>query len=200
MSPYQLHVEKWTVSGGCGSSICSGAQHLCFTRGTIPCDVLFVGEAPGESEDVLGKPFKGPAGHLMDQIVSRAWKGKSLTWAMTNLVCCYPRELKKAGVNEPPREAIYSCNVRLVEFVRICQPKLIVLVGKLAAQHIRGEAQFRLDNKPEQELEWLNGKFMQFCEISHPAAIIRANIAQRGLMMQRAVVLLSNALEGLYSA
>ena len=56
------------------------------------------GEAPGESENVLGKPFCGPAGKLLDRIVESAIEmvgrlmDKSFTFGYCNLVCCIPRE------------------------------------------------------------------------------------------------------------
>ncbi len=69
LSPYQLHQQKW--EDGCGSSICDRAQFRCFARGDIPCDVLFCGEAPGNTEDTLGRPFCGEAGRLLDSMTKR---------------------------------------------------------------------------------------------------------------------------------
>ena len=67
---FQLHCGRW--AGGCGTRHCAAAQHRVLYRGKVPCHVLFVGEAPGQSEDSVGRPFEGPAGGKLDQIVERA--------------------------------------------------------------------------------------------------------------------------------
>lgn len=190
-SEYQCHVEKW--KGGCGSDLCPLAKRVVFARGKIPCDLLFVGEAPGESEDVTGQPFKGPAGHLLDRIIARALRRyPDLRLAFYNLVGCYPKEAKAAGINEPDAIDIKQCSPKLVEFVRIAKPKMIVTVGKLAASYIYGQAMFTLPD--EDYLPWLpEGRYLEFAEIVHPAAILRANVAQQELMARRAAVTIENA-------
>jgi uracil-DNA glycosylase len=69
------HKERW--KDGCGAEICSRSRRV-FSRGKIPCHVLLIGEAPGESENVLGVPFIGPAGKLLDRIVKEAIKDRTL--------------------------------------------------------------------------------------------------------------------------
>lgn len=69
-TPLQAHLSRW--SHGCGGPCCKAAKHVCLVRGTVPCDLLFVGEAPGSSEDVIGRPFVGPAGQLLDEICKRS--------------------------------------------------------------------------------------------------------------------------------
>lgn len=69
-TPLQAHLSRW--AHGCGGLCCKAARHVCLVRGTVPCDLLFVGEAPGASEDVIGRPFVGPAGQLLDEICRRA--------------------------------------------------------------------------------------------------------------------------------
>jgi uracil-DNA glycosylase len=73
VSPFAIHCDKW--SRGCGSPACSRASSVCHYRGDLPCDVLFCGESPGESENVLGFCFVGPAGMLLDDIIAEALGG-----------------------------------------------------------------------------------------------------------------------------
>lgn len=166
-------------------------------RGDIPCDILFIGEAPGPSEDVIGVPFVGPAGKLLDQIIVQGVGNPSWRIAFTNLVCCIPLNEAKNKFNEPPKYAIDSCEDRLVEFVQLCKPKLIVLVGKLAKKHVPGQAMF--GDGPENEYKqkpctWLEAdEYLEFCEITHPAAILRADQTQQGLLVQRCIVALNEA-------
>lgn len=197
---YQLFVEKW--SGGCGSTLCHAKPNInmVHARGSIPCDVLFVGEAPGPSENCLRAPFVGPAGKLLDQIIQEGLVETvpTATWAFTNLVCCMPLGEDGTKFAEPPREAIKKCSRRLVEFVRICQPTLVIMVGALSRKYIVGAAQFRLDGKDEQP-EWIQKQGenaqLHFAEIVHPAAILRTNVANQGLAIRRCVITLRNAAE-----
>lgn len=218
-TPYQLHVERW--GGGCGAGICSTARHVVLARGKVPCDVLFVGEAPGESEDALGSPFVGPAGKLLDRVVAKALdgieycsvcraagqyrmtvleettgkffcaadhegRGDPVTVAFTNLVGCIPRDgTKKAG--EPDAEDIKKCKPRLEEMIRIARPRVVVAVGKLSvswlAQGYRDSVKLPAGTKT--------------VSVDHPAFILRANVAQRGLLLQKAEVVIGTAAEDL---
>jgi uracil-DNA glycosylase len=79
-TPFQLHVAQWRNCTACPLHI--GRKQVVFARGKIPCDILFVGEAPGKSEDMHGQPFYGPAGQLLDDIVENA----------TRMFCVCPHE------------------------------------------------------------------------------------------------------------
>jgi DNA polymerase len=144
--------------------------------------VLFVGEAPGQSEDVIGLPFVGPAGKLLDEIIDQGLDGQ-YDYALTNLVCCIPLDENGSKVTEPPKEAILACSDRLQEFVTICRPKVIVCVGSLSAKWIEKNFGYRISNL--------------FVSITHPAAILRMDVSQRGLAIQRAVVTLQDSVEEL---
>lgn len=104
-------------------------------RGTIPCDVLFIGEAPGEVEDALGLPFVGPAGRILESLIcdwqaSRKYRYKP-TYAVTNIVLCRP--FPRGGeITAPPKESIAACRDNLLKFLSIANPQLVVLLGKVA--------------------------------------------------------------------
>lgn len=177
MTPYERHVKRWQKCRKC--SLCERRQRVVLARGRVPCDVLFVGEAPGQSEDVIGLPFVGPAGKLLDEIIDQGLDGQH-DYALTNLVCCIPLDENGSKVTEPPKEAILACRERLSEFVRIAQPSLIIHVGKL----------------PEKWAISTSG-CPDSVSITHPAAILRMDISQRGLAIQRAVVTLQDVVEEL---
>lgn len=150
-------------------------------KGRIPADVLLVGEAPGQSENILGQPFVGPAGKLLGRIVDDAQSdsGKQLTLFWTNLVGCMPVEeetLRKRG--EPLPDEIQACRPRLDELMKLIKPKLIVAVGGLAEKEAKAHG-------------W-EGR-ASVVAVVHPAAIMRMDISQRGLAIQRCVVQLSDA-------
>ena len=182
MTAYQAHVAKWSNCTRC--LLCSGRDKVVLARGRVPCDVVLIGESPGGSENILGVPFVGPAGKLLDGIIERAFEGTGLTYSLTNLVSCIPRDLEEGGKTaEPPTEAIKACAERLWEFMSIAKPRLIVTVGALPTRWIVA----RVGALPLPPL----------VAITHPAAIIRANLAQQGLLIQKSVVTLMNALEDL---
>jgi DNA polymerase len=151
--------------------------------------VLFVGEAPGASEDALGEPFVGPAGQLLDnesaknpgivQCALPAWVRR----AFTNLVCCFPREAKDRGDNEPQDEEIMACRPRLHEFIsKVAQPKLIVCVGQLASNYIGQHDAY--------------GKVLgaKVIEIVHPAFILRSMpLVQKQMAVQKSIIQIRSA-------
>ena len=211
-SKYSLFHDKWKNCTKC--ELHEKRSKVVVARGTVPCKVLFVGEAPGESENVVGKPFVGPSGRLLDLIIKRSIEcstlckecGKlqyvtpsgivcsnghgganemALTYALTNIVCCIPRDEEGSKVSEPPEECIEACSERLIEFVDICKPRLIVAVGKLAEDYIR----------PGYNWSIKLTKKIPTVAIAHPASILRANVANQGLAIQRCVVTITDALE-----
>jgi uracil-DNA glycosylase family 4 len=174
------HVNLWHACTKCPLSL--GRQHVVLARGSVPADVVFAGEAPGASEDAVGKPFVGPAGRLLQvSVIDRIWEGlpePKPTYALTNLVACLPTSEDGMKIGEPETADIKACSSRLQQFINLCKPKLVVAVGALAAKWL---PTLTYDAKT--------------VEIMHPAAIIRANLAQRGLLIQRAVVTVANAVE-----
>lgn len=186
------HVNKWKDCTRC--PLHQQRDQIVLARGQVPCTVLFIGEAPGASENALGTPFVGPAGHLLDQIIERALP-QITSYALTNLVACFPAEAKGRGDNEPQHSEIMQCQPRLVEFVRIAKPRLVVLVGSLAKEYVHGASQFRLDRQPKQP-EWIpEDKRLEFCEVYHPAFILRMPLAQKQMAVQKTIVVLRNAVQ-----
>ena len=198
MTPWQQHVKNWEHCQEC--PLCTQRQNVVLARGTVPCDVLLIGEAPGISEDALGKPFIGPAGKLIDQVVERAIPRDEradclgapdpylLSWAFTNLVACFPAEAKETSNHQPNVSEIEACRPRLDEFIMVCQPRLIVTVGGLAEDHLSVEI---INDKP------YYGGMVPVCRIVHPAHILRMPLAQRDMATRRAIATLSTAIESL---
>jgi uracil-DNA glycosylase family 4 len=209
MTRYQLLKARW--EDGCGASICSGARKV-FCRGALPCDVLFVGEAPGESEDALGQPFIGPAGKLLDRILvvvgKYLWMSHpGVPWprlAFANLVGCVPRDEDGEKAGPPCHQDIRHCSPRLRDIVDLARPRLIVAVGTLARDYLdrkmRGNVWETDRTKGKKDRALAAGAYVPRVDIVHPAAILRANEAQQGLMAQRAEVQLVTAFQALLTA
>lgn len=145
-----------------------------------------MGEAPGDSEDVLGYPFKGPAGHLLDGIIRRAlapFKQHTFRLAFGNMVGCMPKDEHGMKAGEPDVESIMQCTPRLQELMDMAAPHMVVAVGNIARDWLKKGFKHSV-KVPAEALR---------CEIVHPAAILKANVSQRGLMAQRAEITLRDA-------
>jgi len=98
-------------------------NNIVWIRGTTTenVDILFVGEAPGRDEDLLGKPFVGKAGKLLDKWIEEA---ELTNYAITNIVKCRPPNNRK-----PLKSEINACLPHLIKQLRDMNPKLIVALG-----------------------------------------------------------------------
>lgn len=194
MSRWQLHVEEWRGCTRCELS--RTRKTVCVARGTMPCDVLFVGEAPGSVEDVNGQAFTGPAGKLLQRIVREALyearteddtsTGDSFTWAFTNLVGCIPKLGGDKGA--PDHEHVMACKPRLEAELEMLRPRLVVAVGKLAATYLA--AGYKHSVRLPQGITVV--------EILHPSFILsRVAPPARPLKVKQCVVTVRDALEAL---
>lgn len=192
MKPFQRHQLKWKNCTAC--SLCEGRRNVVLFRGQIPNDVLMIGEAPGASEDVIGSPFVGPAGRLLDEIIQQAMPievafdelGEErheprFRVGFTNLIACIPLGDDGNKVKEPPEETIKTCFDRLGEIVEICKPKLVVCAGQLPKKWLP---------KLFGVSQWTASELIT---ITHPAALLRMDASQYGLAYRQCVVTLADA-------
>jgi len=101
-----------------------------FGEGSANAKVMIIGEAPGKDEDISGKPFVGRAGKLLTEILSSINLERNDIF-ITNTVKCRPPENRN-----PHDDEIKSCSGYLDEQIKLINPKVIVLLGKIAANRI----------------------------------------------------------------
>jgi DNA polymerase len=97
--------------------------------GAERADWLFVGEAPGADEDAQGEPFVGQAGKLLDAMLAAIGLKRGANVYIANVLKCRP-----PGNRNPSPEEVMRCEPYLLRQVELIQPKLIVALGKFAAQ------------------------------------------------------------------
>jgi probable DNA metabolism protein len=117
------------------------ATQMVFGEGPAHAGVIFVGEQPGDQEDVIGRPFVGPAGQIMDRAMEEAGIDRRTVY-ITNAVKHFKFELRgKRRIHKTPEAPeIQACRFWLdVELVRL-QPKLVVALGATAARALLGRA------------------------------------------------------------
>lgn len=131
-------IAKWKHCINCPLHQCR--YNIVLYRGDIPAQILFIGEAPGPSENVIGKPFVGPAGKLQEKIVEEASieADYNPTYCYTNVVCCYPATdiFTDKSYRAPKKEEVDACRERLIEFVHLVRPRIIITLGKIPKSHV----------------------------------------------------------------
>jgi len=115
----------------CGLS-CGLLSNPVFGEGPINADLMFIGEAPGEEEDKQGRPFVGRSGQLLDLGIHKTGLSRSDVY-ITNIVKCRP-----PGNRNPSDGEIDECMPLLLSQIEFIKPKLIVLLGRVAASVIIG--------------------------------------------------------------
>lgn len=106
-------------------------------EGSLNTRILIIGEAPGEKEDLAGKPFVGAAGRLLDSLLDKAGLKRSDVF-ITNIVKCRPPKNRK-----PRKDEIANCIPYLIRQIQLLKPEIIVLLGNTAAETIMELAGFK---------------------------------------------------------
>lgn len=107
-------------------------QNVVFGTGATDADLMFIGEGPGAEEDRQGQPFVGAAGQLLNRIIGAIKLDREQVY-IANAVKCRP-----PGNRNPRADEILSCSGFLRRQIELVQPKVIVLLGKVAAQALLG--------------------------------------------------------------
>ena len=143
---------------------------LCQTRNNVvfgvgdPCaDILFIGEGPGEQEDLKGEPFVGPAGMLLDDMLSIIDLDRSNCY-IANIVKCRP-----PGNRDPLETEQDACMDYLRNQVALIRPKIIVCLGRIAARKIIRE-DFRITREHG---TWTERGGVWMTALYHPSALLR---------------------------
>lgn len=120
----------------CG--LCEGRSQAVFGVGVQTADLMVIGEGPGAEEDRQGVPFVGPAGKLLDAMLaaishSRAPQAEQKGVYIANVVKCRPPKNR-----DPKPDETTACRPYLERQIALMQPKLIMAVGRVAAQNLLG--------------------------------------------------------------
>ena len=138
--------------------------NVVFGVGQQNAEVLFVGEGPGENEDLTGEPFVGRGGKLLDDMLSLIDLDRSKNIYIANLVKCRPPHNR-----DPLNTEQEACIGYLRRQIEILQPKLIVCLGRIAAMTL-----IKPDFKITQEHgQWFDVNGIPTMALFHPAALLR---------------------------
>ena len=145
----------------CG--LCSTRTNVVFGVGNQSADIMFVGEGPGEQEDLQGIPFVGAAGKLLDDMLSIIDIDRTNCY-IANIVKCRPP--RNRDPEELEQEACIDYLFRQIELVN---PKVIVCLGRVAAKRLIHQ-DFRITREHGM---WTNRNGIWMTAIYHPSALLR---------------------------
>ena len=111
--------------------LCETRQHVVFGQGAADAEVLFVGEGPGQSEDEQGLPFVGRSGQLLDKYLFAIDLDRNQNCYIANIVKCRPPHNR-----DPLPDESEACMPWLREQFRLLRPKIVVCLGRIAAQRM----------------------------------------------------------------
>jgi uracil-DNA glycosylase family 4 len=141
-----------------------GRTHLVFGVGNPRAELLFVGEGPGADEDLRGEPFVGRAGQLLDRMIGAMGLTRPEVY-ICNIVKCRP-----PGNRNPEPDEINTCLPFLKAQIAAVNPRVIVALGKVAAQTLLGDA------SPISRLRghWREALGKPLMPTFHPAYLLRS--------------------------
>jgi DNA polymerase len=161
--------EVASVASGCALCKLAGARtQVVFGVGRADADLLFVGEGPGEQEDLKGEPFVGRAGQLLTQLIEGIGLTRDDVY-IANVVKCRP-----PGNRDPQPDEIEACAPWLDRQLELIRPRVIVTLGNFATKLL-------LDTK--EGITKLRGREFPFSRAGvdaillptfHPSAVLRS--------------------------
>ena len=144
-------------------SLCQTRRNTVVGKGNIKAKLMFVGEAPGEQEDLAGLPFVGPAGQLLDQYLDACGIAREDVYICNILKCRPPHN------RDPLPEEEFACMEYLRQQVRLIRPKIIVCLGRISAKRLI-DPDFRITASHG---KWYEKGAFRMMAVYHPSALLR---------------------------
>ncbi len=150
----------------CEFEICNEATNLVPGEGNPDAEVVFVGEAPGASEDKQGRPFVGRAGKLLDELLAElGLDGREVFIA--NVLMCRP-----PGNRDPLPDEIEACESHLFRQLELVQPTLVATLGNFATKLLSGKPTGITRVHGQEQAATLGGRHVLLYPLYHPAAAL----------------------------
>ena len=145
-------------------ALADARHHVVFGVGVRDAEVMLIGEGPGENEDLQGQPFVGRGGQLLDEMLELIDLSREKNVYIANIVKCRPPQNR-----DPLPAESEACMPWLREQFRLLQPKIVVCLGRIAAQRMIRQ-DFSVTREHGQIIEKSGILFMG---TFHPAALLR---------------------------
>jgi len=150
-------------------ALADSRTQVVFGTGDPTADLVFIGEAPGRDEDLKGEPFVGKAGKLLDKMLAAIGLDRRRVYIMNTIKCRPP------GNRDPQPDEVAACHDWFARQLAILRPKVICLLGRVAAQKVLGT---------EAPLRALRGRWHELDGVPvlvsyHPAYLLRSPAQKR---------------------
>ena len=143
--------------------LCRTRRNVVFGVGPRNTEIMFVGEGPGEQEDLQGEPFVGAAGKLLDDMLSIIDLSRENVY-IANIVKCRP-----PGNRDPMEDEQDACIGYLHNQIALIKPKILVCLGRVAAKRLI-DPEYRIT---KQHGTWVRRNGMWMTAMYHPSALLR---------------------------
>ena len=151
------------VNGCQKCRLCETRTHVVPGEGDPHAALMFIGEGPGQDEDLQGRPFVGASGQLLTRMIQAIGMERTEVY-ICNIVKCRPPRNR----NPEPDEAAACLDYLRAQFALV-RPKVVVLLGKVACQYTLGEQVFITRDHGQ----WRERKGTWFLPTFHPSALLR---------------------------
>ncbi|MBI5102357.1 MAG: uracil-DNA glycosylase [Nitrospirae bacterium] len=160
----QLSALRDKIGDCARCKLSAGRTNIVFGEGNPDARLMFIGEGPGEDEDLQGRPFVGKAGVLLTRLIEKMELRREDVY-IANIVKCRP-----PGNREPAQDETGSCRGFLEQQIEIIRPAVIMTLGNVALQ--------TLMNNPALKISAVRGKLLEFkghtvIPTFHPAYLLR---------------------------
>jgi DNA polymerase len=168
--PIDLDADRAAVDACRRCRLGSGRRNAAYGEGVRKPLVLVIGEGPGSEEDLKGRPFVGPAGRLLDKMLSAVELSREENCYIANIVKCRP-----PGNRDPAGDEKEACLVWLERQILALEPRIILALGRVAATCLLGseEGIGRLRGR------WFERRGIPLIATYHPSAILRDESLKR---------------------
>jgi len=139
---------------------------VVFGAGHPDADLMFIGEAPGATEDELGVPFVGRAGKLLDKLLAEIGLAREDVFIQNVLMCRPP------GNRDPLPAEIGNCSGYLLEKIRLTEPRVVCTLGNFATKLLRGEPIGITRLHGQAEIRVIGDRAVRLYPLFHPAAAL----------------------------
>ena len=154
-------------------ALSKGRTKVVFGHGPVPCNLMLIGEGPGEQEDLQGLPFVGRAGQLLTKIFESVNIDREKETYITNIVKCRP-----PGNRAPQANEVEACFPYLEAQIRLIKPKIILLAGSPATKAV-----LKI-NEPMSKIrgKWhkIPGTDISAMPVFHPSYLLRNQSKAKG--------------------
>ena len=159
-----LALDEKEIRGCTRCRLCENRNNTVFVEGDADAKIFFIGEGPGENEDLQGRPFVGRAGEMLNKWIAAMGLRRDQVY-IANIVKCRP-----PGNRVPMPDEVATCTPFLQRQLEIIRPRVIVTLGLPSLKYMTGDAKLTMGRSRGQWREWRGIKLMP---TFHPAYVLR---------------------------